>query len=274
VAVFVEDLLTLLRQRTRVTPRNAAGREPRECVPAEWTANNAFSGVFETRDMTRLNIQLRASERAGARAAALLERPPLPRWWVAAVVAALLLFAWAALVASRSTAAQLLWWLLPARLQGLLWLARNVLTAALLLVELFAAWRNFPFFSLRDFPEAVCRPFLSHFLRLCPPPVHSVCSLDRAVQAIVTVVERALPEQDLENVADAMPTSQHDLLDWFPGRALPVPTAVLRALASGIGVCGAKGRKVSRLIDKFVNSSIYPKPEWSATLAWPGVTAE
>jgi len=86
VAVFVEDLLTLLRQRTRVTPRNAAGREPRECVPAEWTANHAFSGVFETRDMTRLNIQLRASERAGARAAALLERSPCRaggwrRWW-------------------------------------------------------------------------------------------------------------------------------------------------------------------------------------------------
>ena len=104
--------------------------------------------------------------------------------------------------------------------------------------------------------------------------MHRVCSLDRAVQAIVTAVERALPEQELQNVADVTPTSQHDLLDWFPGRALPVPTSLLRALASGIGVCGAKGRQVSRLIDKFVNSSIYPKPEWSATLAWPGVTAE
>ena len=127
---------------------------------------------------------------------------------------------------------------------------------------------------LQDVAKRVFLPGTRVKLRLCPPPVHSVCSLDRAVQAIVTAVERALPEQELQNVADVTPTSQHDLLDWFPGRALPVPASLLRALASGIGVCGAKGRKVSRLIDKFVNSSIYPKPEWSATLAWPGVTAE
>ncbi len=127
---------------------------------------------------------------------------------------------------------------------------------------------------LQDVAKRVFLPGTRVKLRLCPPPVHSVCSLDTAVQAIVTAVETATPEQELENVADTLPTSQHDLLDWFPGRALPVPASLLRALASGIGVCGAKGRKVSRLIDKFVNSSTYPKPEWSAMLAWPGVTAE
>jgi hypothetical protein len=121
---------------------------------------------------------------------------------------------------------------------------------------------------LQDVAKRVFLPGTRVKLRLCPPPVHSVCSLDRAVQAIVSAVETASPEQELENVADAMPTSQHDLLDWFPGRALPLPTSLLRTLASGIGVCGAKGRKVSRLIDKFACSSTYPEPEWSATLAW------
>ena len=127
---------------------------------------------------------------------------------------------------------------------------------------------------LEDVAKRVFLPGTRLKLQLCPPPVHSLCSLDRAVQAVVTAAETVSPEQELENVADATPTSQHDLLDWFPGRALPVPASLLRALASGIGVCGAKGRQVSRLIDKFVNSSVYPKPEWSATLAWPGVTAE
>jgi nucleoside-diphosphate-sugar epimerase len=127
---------------------------------------------------------------------------------------------------------------------------------------------------LQDVAKRVFLPGTRVKLRLCPPPVHSLCSLDTAMQAIVTAVETASPERQLENVADAMPTGQHDLLDWFPGGALPVPTSLLRALASGIGVCGTKGRKVSRLIDKFACSSTYPEPEWSVTLAWPVVTAE
>ena len=125
---------------------------------------------------------------------------------------------------------------------------------------------------LQDVAKRVFLPGARMKLRLCPPPVHRLCSLDTAVQAIVSAVETASPERQLENVADAVPTSQHDLLDWFPGRALPVPTWLLRALASGIGVCGGKGRKVSRLIDKFACSSTYPEPDWKPTLAWPGVS--
>jgi nucleoside-diphosphate-sugar epimerase len=125
---------------------------------------------------------------------------------------------------------------------------------------------------LEDVAKRVFLPGTRLKLRLCPPPVHSLCSLDTAVQAIVTAVKTVSPERQLENVADAMPTSQHDLLDWFPGRALPVPTWLVRMLASAVGMCGTKGRKVSRLIDKFVRSSIYPEPDWKPTLAWPRVS--
>jgi nucleoside-diphosphate-sugar epimerase len=125
---------------------------------------------------------------------------------------------------------------------------------------------------LQDVAKRVFLPGTRVKLRLCPPPVHSLCSLDRAVQAVVSAVETASPERQLKNVADAMPTSQHDLLDWFPGRALPVPTLLVRTLASAVGMCGMKGRKVSRLIDKFVRSSIYPEPDWKPTLAWPRVS--
>ncbi len=125
---------------------------------------------------------------------------------------------------------------------------------------------------LQDVAKRVFLPGTRLKLRLCPPPVHSLCSLDRAVQAIVSAVETASPERQLENVADATPASQYDLLDWFPGSALPVPTSLLWTLASAVGMCGTKGRKVSRLIDKFVRSSIYPEPDWKPTLAWPGVS--
>jgi hypothetical protein len=125
---------------------------------------------------------------------------------------------------------------------------------------------------LQDVAKRVFLPGTRVKLRLCPPPVHSLCSLDRAVQAIVSAAETASPERQLENMADATPTNQHDLLDWFPGSALPVPTSLLSTLASAVGRCGTKGRKVSRLIDKFVRSSIYPEPDWKPTLAWPGVS--
>ena len=95
-----------------------------------------------------------------------------------------------------------------------------------------------------------------------------VVLLDAAHATAADAVRRLAPEAAVllcGDVADDAPP---------PHRALPVPASLLRALASGIGVCGAKGRKVSRLIDKFACSSTYPEPEWSATLAWPVVTAE
>lgn len=122
---------------------------------------------------------------------------------------------------------------------------------------------------LQDVAKRVFLPGARLKLRLCPPPVHSLCSLDRAVQAIVTAVEAVTSDRLVANVADARPISQHDLLAWFPGRSLPVPVAVLRALAGGVGLCGSTGRKVSRLIDKFAVSGIYPEPDWQSTLAWP-----
>jgi hypothetical protein len=123
---------------------------------------------------------------------------------------------------------------------------------------------------LQDVAKRVCLPGTGLKLRLYPPPVHSLCSLDRAVAGIVTALETATPpERQLANVADDAPISQDQLLGWFPGLALPVPTSLLRVLADGISLCGTKGRKVSRLIGKFAASSTYPEPDWQSTLAWP-----
>ena len=123
--------------------------------------------------------------------------------------------------------------------------------------------------NLLDVAKRVYLPGTRLKLRLFPPPVHSLCTLERAVQTIVDAVETsAMTGCHIANVTDPLPISQKDLLDWFPGRSLPVPTALFHVAASIIGLCGATGRKTSRLISKFACSSMYPEPKWPATLAW------
>jgi len=111
---------------------------------------------------------------------------------------------------------------------------------------------------LQDVAKRVFLPGTRVKLRLCPPPVHSLCSLHRAVEAIVASVETTALERYVANVTDAAPISQSELLEWFPGRALPVPSALLRSVAGGIRFCGGRGRTLSRMIQKFIASSIYP----------------
>ena len=109
---------------------------------------------------------------------------------------------------------------------------------------------------LRDVAKRVFLPGTGVKILLYPPPRHSFCSLERAVKAITDAVEhRGLPAVAVVNVADPCPFSQHELAGWFPGPALPVPTAPLRALADGFAMLGTKGRALSRLIHKFVSSS-------------------
>jgi nucleoside-diphosphate-sugar epimerase len=115
--------------------------------------------------------------------------------------------------------------------------------------------------NLQDVAKRVFLPGTRLKLRLLPPPVHSLCALSTAVDAIVTALEESHTTQPrILNVTDPMPISQGELVSWFPGPALPVPTAVLRAVATGLTLCGRPGRKLSRLIRKFAASSTYPEP--------------
>jgi len=115
--------------------------------------------------------------------------------------------------------------------------------------------------NLQDVAKRVFLPGTRLKLRLLPPPVHSLCALSTAVDAIVTALEESHATQPrILNVTDPMPISQGELVSWFPGPALPVPTAVLRAVATGLTLCGRPGRKLSRLIRKFAASSTYPEP--------------
>ncbi len=114
---------------------------------------------------------------------------------------------------------------------------------------------------LIDVAKRVFLPGTRLKLRLCPPPVHRLCTLDRAVQAILNAVEGAEATGcSISNVADPTPIRQDEMASWFPGPALPVSTSLLRFLADAVGLCGVKGRKVSRLMDKFITPSELPCP--------------
>ncbi len=112
---------------------------------------------------------------------------------------------------------------------------------------------------LIDVAKRVFLPGTRLKLRLCPPPVHSLCTLDRAVQAILDAVEGAEATGcSISNVTDPVPIRQDEMASWFPGPALPVPTGVLRALSGGLMLAGKPGRMVARLIRKFASETTYP----------------
>ena len=110
---------------------------------------------------------------------------------------------------------------------------------------------------LRDVAKRVYLPGTPVKLRLYPPPMHSLCSLERAVMAVVDAAEGQLSGgASIVNVADLQSFSQHELVGWFPGPALPVPVPPLRWLGSLSGLCGTTGRSLARLIDKFISSTV------------------
>jgi nucleoside-diphosphate-sugar epimerase len=123
---------------------------------------------------------------------------------------------------------------------------------------------------LQDVAKRVFLPGTSVKLRLFPPPMHSLCSLERAVEAIVRAVDdSATTGVQVSNVTNPRPLSQRELVSWFPGLAVPVPAAMLNVLAGGLRLCGRPCLKVARLIQKFANASVYSDNVSSANLVSP-----
>lgn len=118
---------------------------------------------------------------------------------------------------------------------------------------------------LQDVAKRVFLPGTRLKVRLCPPPSHSLCSLDRAVEAVVAAVERPpMKGVSIANVTDPQPISQSELTGWFSGPAVALPTAVLAAMAVAAEPFGRVGRRVARLIRKFTDDNAYPDPELSS----------
>lgn len=106
---------------------------------------------------------------------------------------------------------------------------------------------------LQDVAKRVFLPGTRVKLRLVPPPLHRLCTLERAVKSIVDAAEDVRAEGVVvADVAEPRPFSQHELVGWFPGTAVPFPVAFLRAVAGSLMVCGPTGRKIAHGIAKFI----------------------
>jgi nucleoside-diphosphate-sugar epimerase len=128
---------------------------------------------------------------------------------------------------------------------------------------------------LQDVAKRVFLPGTRLKVGIYPPPMHSLCALERAVQAIVDAVECSpTAGREIANVTDPLPISQRELASWFPGRSLAVPAALFQVTAAGVGLCGMPGRKISRLIRKFASSTAYPKADWQSMQAWCGAARQ
>jgi len=126
---------------------------------------------------------------------------------------------------------------------------------------------------MADVAKRVYLPGTRLKLRLVPPPVHSLCTLETAVRAVVEAVEGSpTAGYSIMNVTDPRPVSQREMSSWFAGPSLPVPTGLLRFVSDGLMLCGGPGRKAARLIRKFCASTAYPGAESSARPG-PSVTA-
>jgi nucleoside-diphosphate-sugar epimerase len=109
---------------------------------------------------------------------------------------------------------------------------------------------------LVDVAKRVYLPGTRLKVRLIPPPAHSLCALDRAVAALVDAVESpAESGVRVADVTDLMPTSQHELVSWFPGPAVPLPTDLLRVMAGGLAWCGRPGRRTAAFVRKFIGAT-------------------
>jgi len=95
-------------------------------------------------------------------------------------------------------------------------------------------------------------------MRLFPPPYYSLCHVNRLVGKILECVSKGGSNRQIMNVADPVPYSQHQLLEWFDGITIPFPVicaSPLYLLAKMIP--GSKGYAFRCLFSKLFVSNIY-----------------
>lgn len=66
-------------------------------------------------------------------------------------------------------------------------------------------------------------------VRLIPSPSYSFCHVDTIVEMVInSVSETSTLGTAIQNVADSKPHKQKELLSWFPGQGIPLPTMLFK----------------------------------------------
>lgn len=82
---------------------------------------------------------------------------------------------------------------------------------------------------MKDVKKRVYLPGpLKNKLRFWPSPLCSLWNIETVVQSVLNLLNQPPCGHVIRNVADPRPYSQNELLTWFPGISLPLPTFIFK----------------------------------------------
>ncbi|MDA7726816.1 NAD-dependent epimerase/dehydratase family protein [Pseudomonadales bacterium] len=110
--------------------------------------------------------------------------------------------------------------------------------------------------NLQDIRKRVFLPTTNVKILIRPAPLYSICNLAE----VLTVVKQCMDNksgQRIIQVGDSHPVSQADLLSWFPGRSVPVPQFLFRAMVSLLPKRLASLRNLRFMLKKLGLNNVY-----------------
>ena len=110
--------------------------------------------------------------------------------------------------------------------------------------------------NLKDIRKRVFLPATNVKIMIRPAPLYSICNLEE----VLTVVKKCMDYksgQRIIQVGDSQPVSQWELVSWFPGRSVPVPQCLFRAIVSLLPNRLASLRNIRFMLKKLGLNNIY-----------------
>lgn len=84
-------------------------------------------------------------------------------------------------------------------------------------------------YNLHDVRKRVFLPNTEVKIMVRPAPLYSLCNVEEVLAAVEKYISYECGQRIIQ-VGDRQPTSQSDLVNWFPGIAIPVPQLLFRSL--------------------------------------------
>jgi nucleoside-diphosphate-sugar epimerase len=110
--------------------------------------------------------------------------------------------------------------------------------------------------NLRDIRKRVFLPATNVKIMILPSPLYSICNLEEVLTAVKKCMDYKSGQRIIQ-VGDPQPVSQWELVSWFPGRAVPVPQCLLRAMVSLLTNRLASSRNISFMLKKLGLNNMY-----------------
>lgn len=95
-------------------------------------------------------------------------------------------------------------------------------------------------------------------LRFWPSPHYSLCNIETVTRHVTQLLRQPPCGHVIQNIADPRPYSQNELLSWFSGRSIPLPTFIFKPLYCAMSLLPGKIRYPCRCVYwKLFKSNVY-----------------